>query len=313
MRLAAVVAAAERVLEEVGADDRFNHTSHLQVRVGGETIVDEHLRGALRNDVFSITKSVLATALGAMAAYALLPPLDSPVAAALPQLRDTPARTHTWYHLLTMTRGAQSDGPWEIDAVAALPAGHISHIARAPQLAPPGQRFRYDNGGPNLLAAAATEILGEPVSTFAARTLFEPLGIADFRWRTDPEGYPVAADGLQLTANDLGAIGQLWLDGGRRLIDPGFLAEMTRPHTAGGPPEGVPYGFLTWLPDGMIMAGGWGGQHLLVIPAAAAVVVTTGDPGFDPGPPPTDKLAPDWQPALSLVRRHLIPALLPGR
>jgi CubicO group peptidase (beta-lactamase class C family) len=97
---------------------------------------------------------------------------------------------------------------------------------------PPGQRFGYDNGGPNLLAAAATEILGEPVSAFAAHTVFDPIGISDFRWRTDPEGYPVAADGLELTANDLGALGQLWLDGGRGLVDPGFLAEMTRTRPA---------------------------------------------------------------------------------
>jgi hypothetical protein len=38
--------------------------------------------------------------------------------------------------------------------------------------------------------------------------------------------------------------------------------------------------------------------------------VTTGDPGFEPGPPPTDQLPADWQPALTLVRRHLLPTLL---
>ena len=74
----------------------------------------------------------------------------------------------------------------------------------------------------------------------------------------------------------------------------------------------VPYGFLLWIPDGMLLAGGWAGQHLLVIPAADAVVVTTGDPGFDPGPPPIDQMPPDWRPALDLVRTHLVPVLLDG-
>jgi hypothetical protein len=45
------------------------------------------------------------------------------------------------------------------------------------------------------------------------------------------------------------------------------------------------------------------------VPAAAAVVVITGDPGFEPGPPPSDQLPGDWRPALELVRRHLLPVL----
>jgi len=49
------------------------------------------------------------------------------------------------------------------------------------------------------------------------------------------------------------------------------------------------------------------------VPAARAVVVVTGDPRFDPGPPPTDQLAPGWRPAGELVTEHLLPALLAAR
>jgi len=305
--------AAQVIVNTIAADPRYGHTSHLQVRVAGQTVVDEHLRGPMINNVFSITKSVLVSTLGVMAAEDLLPPLDSPVADVVPALRDTPARSHTWRHLLTMTRGAQVDGPWDIDAIAARSSGHVAHIANAPQLHPPGTRFAYDNGGPHLVSAAATEILGEPVSAYAARRLFAPVGLSTLDWPTDPEGYPTGSDGLRLSADALGALGQLWLDhgrvSGRALLDPQFFAEMTRPQSAGGPPEGVPYGYLTWTPTPMIMAGGWAGHHLLVIPAAAAVVVTTGDPGFEPGPPPSDQLPKDWRPALDLVRRHLLPVL----
>ena len=114
-----------------------------------------------------------------------------------------------------MTRGAKVDGPWEIDAVAALPSGHVAHIANAPQLHPPGTRFTYDNGGPHLVSAAASEILGEPVSDYAARHLFTPIGLSDLEWPTDPEGYPTGSDGLRLSADALGALGQLWLDHGQ--------------------------------------------------------------------------------------------------
>ncbi|HZA03145.1 MAG TPA: serine hydrolase domain-containing protein [Propionibacteriaceae bacterium] len=308
-----VRAAARRVLTSLTDDSRYSHTAALHVRVGGEVVVDEHLRGPRANDVFSVTKSVLATVLARLAAAERLPDLDTPVSAVLPALRHTPAAAHTWWHLLTMTRGARTDGPWDVDAVTALPGGQVAHIAAAPQLNPPGRRFRYDNAGTHLLSAAVGELVGEPVAEYAARELFGPLGIPDPVWLADPDGHSFGYAHLRLSAADLGVLGQLWLDGGtwdgRTLLDSEFLAEMTRAHTSGGPPEHLPYGFLTWVDGTSLMAGGWAGQHLLVLPDAAAVVVTTGDPGFDLGPPPTDDLPENWRPALDLVRRHLLPVL----
>ena len=163
-----------------------------------------------------------------MAADDLLPPLDSPVADVLPVLRETPARSHTWRHLLTMTRGAQVDGPWDIDAVSARPSGHVAHIAHAPQLYPPGTRFAYENGGAHLVSAAASEILGEPVSDYAARQLFAPLGVSNIDWPTDPEGYPTGSHGLRLSADALGALGQLWLEHGRLAADRSSIRTSSR-------------------------------------------------------------------------------------
>ena len=314
---ARVRAAARTVLDEVAADPRYACTAALHVRLGGAVVVDEHRRGPERDDVFSITKTVLALTLGVAARDGLLPPLDQPVASVLPALLGTPAAAHSWRHLLTMTRGAAVDGPWDVDEVTALPGGQVAHVARAPQLSPPGRHFRYDNAGWHLLSAAAGVVLGEPVSAFAARGLLAPLGIAAPVWLADPDGVPFGYAHLRLSAADLGRLGQLLLDGGRvggqPLLDPGFLRQMCRPHSCGGPPEDRPYGFGIWLDDGLPLAGGWAGQHLLVVPDAGAVVVTTGDPGFALGPPPSDRLPPDWQPALTLVRQHLLPVLRPDR
>ena len=310
-----VRAAARAVLDAVAADPRYACTAHLHVRLGGAVLVDEHLRGPVRGDVFSVTKTVLALTLGVAAGRDLLPPLDTPVAEVLPELRGTPAETHTWRHLLTMTRGAEVGGLWDVDELTALPGGQVDHIVRAQQRSRPGERFCYDNGASHLLSAAAEAVLGEPVSAFAARELFAPLGVEPPEWLADPDGVPFGYGHLRLSAADLGLVGQLLLDGGRlagrALVEPGFLAEMCRPHSPGGPPEDLPYGYQIWLDDGLLLAGGWAGQHLLVVPAAEAVVVTTGDPGFQFGPPPTDRLPPGWRPALTLVRQHLLPLLRP--
>ena len=309
---AEVLRACQAIIDDT-ADPRYRHTSHLHVRIGGEVIVDEHLRGPLVADVFSVTKSVLATVLGVMAARDLLPPLDQPLAQVLPALRGTPSATHTWRHLLTMTRGAETGGPWDVDEITALAGGQVAHIAEAPQRQAPGEGFAYDNGGPQLLSAAACSILGESVADYAQREMFGPTGIEDATWATDPDLTPFGYAHLRMRAADLGRLGQLWLDRGQwheqPLLDPDYFAQMTSRQSAGGPPEDLPYGFLTWVGEGYALAGGWAGQHVLVHPAAAAVVVTTGEPGFDLGPPPTDELPPDWRPALDLVRRHLGPLL----
>ena len=311
--LADVRAAAGQVLATVGSDPRYGHTAALYVRVAGDVVVDEHLRGPRANDVFSVTKSVLATVLARLAADGRLPDRHSPVSAVLSALRNTPAADHTWWHLLTMTRGARTDGPWDVDAVTELPGGQVAHIAAAPQLEPPGRHFRYDNGGTHLLSAAAAQLIGETVAAYAVRELFDPLRIDDAYWLADPDGHSFGYAHLRLSAADLGRIGQLWLDqgvvAGRALLDREFLAEMRRAHTPGGPPEHLPYGFLTWIDGSTLLAGGWAGQHMLVLPDVAAVVVTTGDPGFAFGPPASDYLPQDWLPALGLVRRHLLPVL----
>ena len=135
---AAVVRACQRVLRDVASDQRYAHTSQLLVRVSGREIFHEHWQGPAAAPVFSVTKSLVATALGAMDAQQLLPDVHSPLGITIPQLAGHASAGHTWHQVMSMTRGAQVDGPWDSDAVALLPRGQVSHIAAAPQVTCPG-------------------------------------------------------------------------------------------------------------------------------------------------------------------------------
>lgn len=92
---AAVVAAAEPVVETISSTPAYGHTSHLAVQLDGELVYDRHLRGPKQADIFSVTKTVLATLVGVTVRDRLLPAPDQPLRLTLPFLEGTPASEHT--------------------------------------------------------------------------------------------------------------------------------------------------------------------------------------------------------------------------
>jgi CubicO group peptidase (beta-lactamase class C family) len=306
-----VRAACDRVAQQIQREEKYSHTSHLAVQVAGSLIYDRHFTGPELADVYSVTKTVLATLVGVAQRELRMPPLDDPVSDVLSELRGTPAAAHTWRHLLTMTRGSRTDGPWDIDEIVVLPAGQVGHIAQAPQLTPPGAVFRYDNASAHLISAGLSAVVGSAVAKYAERVLFGPLGIEHYDWLADHAGISFGHAHLKLRAHDLLKLGTLWLNGGawngESLVDPRYLGEMTTAKSSGGPPEYLAYGYLTWIGNGHYLASGWAGQHVVVSPPHQAIVVLTGDPQFTFGPPPSDALPPGWMSALNLVNQYLLP------
>jgi CubicO group peptidase (beta-lactamase class C family) len=311
MSMHLVRAACDRVSEQIRGAEKYAHTSHLTVQIAGSLIYDTHFTGPERADVYSVTKTVLATLVGVAQRERRMPPLDDPVSDVLSELRGTPMAGHTWRHLLTMTRGSQTDGPWDIDEIVRLPSNQVGHIAQAPQLTPPGAVFRYDNASAYVISAGLAAVVGSTVAKYAERVLFGPLGIEDYDWLADGGGISYGHAHLKLRAHDLLKLGTLWLDGGawngESLVDSRYLHDMTNAQSSGGPPEYLAYGYLTWIGNGHYLASGWAGQHVLVSPPHQAIVVLTGNPQFTFGPPPSDGLPPGWMSALHLVNHQLLP------
>lgn len=160
-----------------------------------------------------------------------------------------------------------------------------------PMVYAPGTGWTYDSGGVIALSAVFQKATGLHVDDYAARHLFEPLGIERYEWERNAEGHPHAGGGLHLRPRDLAKIGVLMLNGGAwegRQVVPTDWVELSTRTKFRFPPEYDPivgYAYLWWvfkpdpaLPDGSpIVAGtGLGGQYLFWIPDHDMVVVVTG-------------------------------------
>jgi CubicO group peptidase (beta-lactamase class C family) len=141
----------------------------------------------------------------------------------------------------------------------------------------------YNSGGSQLMSEVVRSATGEHVDTYAEKHLFGPLGIRDYHWKKTPTGHPDTEGGLYLEARDLARIGQLYMDdgvwNGRRILPAGWAKEATSRHVdhVNDNPNSPGYGYQWWRYDRRgteVWAGnGFGGQFLVVIPAARVVGV----------------------------------------
>jgi CubicO group peptidase (beta-lactamase class C family) len=281
--LSAAIEAAVR------ANPRLRHVQSVVVAVAGDVVAERYFRGRSADDlsnVHSITKSVLSTLVGIAVSDGSLS-LDAPAAEALPELDEAdPLKAGiTVRHLLTMTSGLDAEGEHDIDEIADRGESWVAGPLAAPLRAEPGTTFAYNNGAAHVLSVLLARTTRRPLLEFAEERLFRPLGLEDYRWPPDPEGNPLGYGHLELRPRDLVSLGQLYLQRGRvgasQLVDPGYVELATTAATPGGPPEGAPYGFLWWITETAgypsFFAGGFAGQHLVVVPPLELVVVTTAD------------------------------------
>lgn len=294
-----------------------------------------HARSLL--SISSITKSVISALVGVALGQGLLADLDQPVYDYFPEFvavaaDDPRKRSITMRHLLSMTSGFAPD----------LPEDFYLHVVRAalerPLAHTPGDQFRYDSQGVDVLSAILTRVAGEPAAAFAQRTLFRSLGIwrddavrfawqnqahgphtwhADalwdeargLPWKVSGQGDSTGGFGAHFTARELAKLGLLYLAGGiwdgEQLMPSAYVEASTRRQSGGGWPEHVPYGYLWWVAQreavgqyDAFYGSGYGGKYLYVVPALDLVVVLLSTSEQGPGEGQRD-----------LISRLILPAV----
>ena len=238
--------------------------------------------------IYSITKSVVSALVGCAIADGKLT-LSDTLAYWFPEFdfaSHSRTASVTVQHLLTMSAGFQKP-------VGRIPSDNlIPSLLGRKSASVPGEKFHYVNEDVDLLAILLERAIGEPVTEYAVRRLFSPLGIwrdvpksnRKRLWKTDRQGHAKGGAGLHLSTPELALLGQLYLQNGRwedvQLLPVDYVTATTSPQSSGGYPERLKYGYLWWIAtdyrgNRAFFASGAGGQYVYVQPADNLVTVIT--------------------------------------
>lgn len=223
-------------------------------------------------EIMSITKSIVALAVGMLIEEGKIPDVDIPVFHIYPEWHQGEKQKITLRMIMNHTSGLQT-----------IPSGNqISQAPDGVKLAlcaelehRPGEKFFYNNKAVNLLAGIVERVAGQPLDEYVKRKIFAPLGIDEFGWNHDDAGNPRSSGGVQMHAKDLHKIAELVMNGGFwdsiKLLGNRWLEQMLTPSQV----SGNRCGLLWWIysQPQIYAAQGYLGQWLYILPEKRIIAI----------------------------------------
>jgi len=261
------------------------------------------------HSLYSLSKSFTSTAIGLAVDEGRLT-VDDPVLKFFPD--DVPSRpgknlkAMRVRHLLSMNTGHKEDTTRHVFR------GEDDNWARVFLSLPieyqPGAWFVYNTAATYMLSAILTKLTGESLLDYLRPRLFEPLGIENPTWETDPRGINLGGTGLHITTEDIARFGQMYLQKGiwqgKHIVPEKWIAEATKTtsdnsNTQTNPDWSVGYGYQFWRCQHNAYRGdGAFGQFCIIMPEQDVVLTIISG-------------VQDMQAVLNKVWKHLLPALQP--
>jgi CubicO group peptidase (beta-lactamase class C family) len=254
---------------------------------------EAYFQGYERDDLqilFSITKSVTSALIGIAIDQALIDGVDQPLVSLISDYaryaKDNRFAEIKLRDVLMMASGLE----WqEIGVPYCDPQNSqyqqvrtddwIKAVVELPVVDDPGTRWVYNTGSTHVLSAVIKNATGMYADEFADEVLFAPLGITEYAWNKDPNGYPCTGGthgGLRLRARDLAKFGYVFMNEGMwdttQVISPEWVKESTTPVIDALAMSRMGYlwwssGFTQWSKKvDFIYAAGYGGQSLHLVP-----------------------------------------------
>lgn len=241
---------------------------------GGEKIAEHHFAPEERRNLYSATKSITSTAVGIAIGEgyfrledSILPYFERDLAGDVSQEQLDSLDKVTVERLLTMS---VVDYPFE----RLTCDNWLKHILTIPLPNISERKFRYNNFTSYLAGVMVEKTTGIPMMEFLKPRLFEPLQIPGVTCVNSPEGYYYGSTGMKLTVNELGRIGQLYLQKGyylgRQLLPAEWIEQATKKQIE-NKEEGYGYYFWRQEHNSYCARGKWG-QICMILPDKNAVI-----------------------------------------
>jgi len=242
-----------------------------------------------KHEMFSTTKSIISALIGIAIDKGYIKDVNQTLAELFPNRKisnlDGLKQTITLKNLLMMASGLNCNDGWEKNWAGVFEMmksnDWVQYTLDLPMEKTPGEWFDYCNGVSHLLSAAISESTGMKTIEFAKKYLFDPLGIVDIKWDTDPGGTNIGFSRMSLQPKDMAKFGLLYLNKGKwedkQIISAEWVEASTRPYLDGRL-GGSKYGYQWWVnPAGYYAALGMYGQTIFVVPEKNLVAVFTGN------------------------------------
>jgi len=272
--------AIRALLDAIHADEAAKAHEILILR-NGKVIAEANWApydGAYPHQLYSLSKSITATAIGMLVDEGLLD-IDERLSDIFfdkaPELSTHPVQKMTVRMLLNMSTGTYFN-----EAGSAMGTDWERDFMHAPVKFEPGSAFDYNSMNTYMLAAIVRRKSGETLTHYLEPRLYEPLGIESYYWETCPNGTEKGGWGLSLTPESVAKVGQLYLNkgvwNGKRLLSEAWIEAATKPQI--NTPHGeitYGYGHQIWMTarEGAFLFNGAFGQYMLALPDQNALVV----------------------------------------
>ena len=285
-----------RVALLVGDHVETDTTLAVVVQHRGEIVAEAYADGVTVESTlvsWSMAKSITHALVG-MAQMDGLLDIQAPTGIAL--WRDDDRRLITLQHLLEMRSGLAWIEDYvegnKSDVIEMLFGGgkedHAKHAMTQPLACMPGSEWYYSSGTTNIVARLLGDALGDKngskdkTQAFIQKRLFDSIGMKSAIAQFDAAGTFVGSSYVYATARDFARFGELYLrDGlweGKRILPSGWV-DHARAQTVIDDETGQGYGAHWWTQPGepgSLIASGYAGQQIFVLPERDLVIVRLG-------------------------------------